>query len=106
MYIVILVTASNKKEARKIAGRLIKNKLAACVNITERIESLFFWEGKIQRTRESLLIIKSTRAKFPRIVKLIKSLHSYKVPEIIALPVIAGDKPYLGWIDASIRQPV
>lgn len=106
MYIVIFVTASNKKEAQKIAARLIKNKLAACVNIAQEIESLFFWEAKIQKAKESLLIIKSTRAKFPRIVKLIKSLHSYKVPEIIALPIITGDKPYLGWIDASIRQPV
>lgn len=103
MHIVIFVTASNKKEAQKIASRLVKNKLAACVNIAQGIESLFSWEGKIQKAKESLLIIKSTRAKFPRIVKLIKSLHSYKVPEIIALPIIAGDKPYLGWIDASIR---
>ncbi len=103
MYIVIFVTVSNKKEAQKIATGLVKNKLAACVNIVEKLESLFFWEAKIQKAKESLLIIKSTRAKFPRIVKLIKSLHSYKVPEIIALPVIAGDKPYLRWIDASVR---
>ncbi len=103
MHIVIFVTAGNRKEAQKIASGLIRQRLAACVNIVDKVDSLFFWEAKLQKAKESLLIIKSTRAKFPRIVKLIKSLHSYKVPEIIALPIIAGDKPYLGWIDASIR---
>lgn len=103
MHIVIFVTASNKKEARKIADGLIKQKLAACVNIIAKIDSVFFWESKVEKAKESLLIIKSNKDKFPKIIKLVKSLHSYKVPEIIALPIIAGDKPYLRWIDASIR---
>lgn len=103
MYIVIFVTASNKREAQKIAAGLIKQRLAACVNIVDKVDSVFFWEGKIQKAKESLLIIKSKKEKMSKVVKLVKSLHSYKVPEIIALPVIAGDKPYLRWIDAALR---
>jgi len=103
MYIVIFVTASSKKEAQKIGASLIKQKLAACVNIIDKVDSVFFWENKVQKAKEYLLVIKSTRAKFTQIAKLIKSLHSYKVPEIIAFPIIVGDKPYLRWIDATLR---
>jgi len=103
MYIIIFVTASSKKEARKIAGSLIKHKLAACVNIVDKIDSVFFWESKVDKAKESLLIIKSKKEKMPKIIKLVKSTHSYKVPEIIALPIISGDKAYLRWIDASVR---
>jgi periplasmic divalent cation tolerance protein len=103
MYIVIFVTASNKKEAQKIAAGLIKQRLAACVNIIDKVDSLFCWEAKVQKAEEFLLIIKSKREKLGRIIKLVKSLHSYTVPEIIALPIIAGDKPYLRWIDAALR---
>ncbi len=103
MYIVVFVTAASKKEAQKIALRLIKDKLAACVNIVDKVESVFFWEAKIEKAKESLLIIKSKKEKLPKIINLVKTLHSYTVPEIIALPIIAGNKPYLRWIDASIR---
>jgi periplasmic divalent cation tolerance protein len=103
MYIVMLVTAGNKKEAQKIATGLIKQKLAACVNIVDKVNSLFFWEGKTRKAKESLLIIKSKKEKMAKLIRWVKSLHSYKVPEIIALPVIAGDKPYLRWIDAALR---
>lgn len=103
MYVIILVTASNKKEARRIADVLVGSRLAACVNIIDKIDSLFFWESKIDKAKECLLIIKSKKEKLPKIIKAVKSLHSYKVPEIIALPVIAGSKSYLRWIDASVR---
>lgn len=103
MYIVVLVTAKNKKEAQKISVGLIKAKLAACVNIVDKIDSVFFWAGKIDQAKESLLVIKSKQEKFSQIIKLVKSLHSYEVPEIIALPIIAGNKSYLRWIDATLR---
>jgi len=103
MYVVVLVTAKDKKEAQKISASLIKSKLAACVNIIDKIDSVFFWESKVNKDKESLLIIKSKKEKIPKIIKLVKSIHSYKVPEIIALPIISGDKPYLRWIDASVR---
>jgi len=103
MYVVVLVTAKDKKEAQKIAAGLIKRKLAACVNMVDKVGSMFFWAGKIDRSKESLMIIKSKKEKLPKIIKLVKSLHSYEVPEIIAIPIIAGDKPYLRWIDAALR---
>lgn len=102
MFIIIFVTVSHKKEAKNIAQQLIKNKLAACVNIVEKIESLFCWQGKVDQAKEALLIVKSKKEKLAKIIKLVKSLHSYDVPEIIALPVIGGYKPYLNWINESL----
>jgi len=103
MHIVILITVSKKEEAKKIAAKLLKEKLAACVNIVDKVESFFWWQGKIDKAAESLMVIKSTKAKFRKIVKTVLSVHSYTVPEIIALPIIAGHKPYLDWIDDSFR---
>lgn len=103
MYIVILITVAKKGEAKKIAAKLLKEKLAACVNIMDKVESFFWWQGKIDHAAESLMVIKSTKAKFAKIVKTVLSAHSYTVPEIIALPIIAGHKPYLDWIDESLR---
>ena len=103
MYVVVLVTAKDKKEAHKISIALIKAKLAACVNIVDKVDSVFLWAGKIDQAKESLLVIKSKQEKLPRIIKLVRSLHSYEVPEIIAIPIIDGDWPYLRWIDAALR---
>jgi len=102
MYQVILVTCPNKKEARKIATFLVKERLASCVNIIDRLESFFWWQKKIDYAKEVLLIIKSKKKNFSKVVKNIKRLHSYKVPEIIALKIIAGEKKYLNWIDESL----
>lgn len=104
MHIVIFISAANKQEAEHIAKQLLKNKLAACVNIVPKIESFFWWEGKIDHDEESLLIIKSKKVKLNKIIKLVKSLHSYQVPEIIALPIIGGYKPYLRWLDDSLGK--
>jgi len=104
MYIVIFIAVPNKKEADKIARQLIKNRLAACVNIIDKIESVFRWEGRVDRAREALLVIKSKKSKLTNIIKLVKSMHSYEVPEIIALPLIGGYKPYLNWLDESVRK--
>ena len=103
MYIVVFVTASNKKEANKIAKELIRQRFAACVNIIDRIESVFRWQGKVDSAGETLLVIKSKQSKLNKIIKLVKSLHSYRVPEMIALPIIGGYIPYLDWIDESVR---
>ena len=103
MHIVIFITASDKKEAKNIASQLVKNKLAACVNIVEKLESLFWWQGKVDQAKETLLIVKSKKEKLAKIIKVVKSLHSYEVPEIIALPIIGGYKPYLNWINDSLR---
>ncbi len=103
MYSVILVMAAHKKEARKIAHALLKLKLAACVSILGGVESLFWWQGKIDSAHEVLLVIKSKKIKIQKIVKLVKAMHSYEVPEIISLPVTAGFRPYLKWINDSLR---
>ncbi len=101
MNVVVFVTAANKKEAQKIASGLIREKLAACVNIVDSIHSLFRWQGKVDSAKEALLIIKTRRALVDKLIRRVKSSHSYDVPEIIALPVICGDKKYLEWIDES-----
>ncbi len=101
MYIVILVTAMNVEEANTISKKLVEDKLVACVNILDQVKSIFRWEGKIDEAKEVLMIMKSRKALFEKIVKVVKSLHSYSVPEVIALPVIDGNKDYLDWIKNS-----
>jgi periplasmic divalent cation tolerance protein len=103
MYIVIFITCAGKPEAIKIAKALLTKKLVACVNIVDKLESFFWWKGKIDRAKECLVMAKSTTAKLDKITKAVKSLHSYEVPEIIGLPIAGGNKTYLDWIDASIR---
>ncbi len=101
--VVVLVTAKNLDEARKIAGHLLAKKLIACANIVNGVESHFWWEGKIDKSAEVLLLLKSQQSLFPKIVKAVKDAHSYSVPEIIALPIILGDKNYLDWIKKETR---
>ncbi len=102
MYIVIFITASSKEEADKIGNKLVENKLAACVNIVDNVRSLFWWEAKLDSANEVLMVVKSKKSHLSLIIKVVKSLHSYQVPEIIALPIIGGDKKYLNWIDESL----
>ncbi len=99
---VIFITCANKNEAKKISAGLISAKLAACVNVVDGVESLFWWEKKVDRAREVLLIVKSKKTKLAGIIKKVRSLHSYSTPEIIALPIIGGDRQYLKWIDESL----
>jgi len=102
MYVIIFITASNKKEAQRIAKALLENKLAACVNIVDKIESFFWWQGRIDRAQEALLIVKSSKTKLAKIIALVKSIHSYQVPEIIAFAITGGNRDYLRWIDESV----
>jgi periplasmic divalent cation tolerance protein len=96
--IVIFVTSSSEEEAHKIALTLLNAKKAACVNIVPRIDSSYWWQGKLESHQESLLVIKSEATQLEQIVTLVKSIHSYEVPEIIALPIIGGNPEYLHWI--------
>lgn len=104
MHIVVFVTARDKAEAERIAKGLLEARLIACANILDGIKSMFWWEGKIDQSQEALLILKSRKDRFPHIVKKVKSLHNYDLPEIIALPVIEGSKDYLAWINASVQS--
>ena len=105
MHIVVFITTADKKQAEAIASALVGQALAACVNRVEGIDSLFRWQGKVDRQKECLMIVKSRKALMPKLIKLVKSLHSYDVPEIIALPIIAGEKKYLEWLDESTGKP-
>src|ERR1700733_11897755 len=96
-HIIILVTAKDKKEATKIAKGLLEAKLIACANIINGVQSLFWWQGKIDSSKEVLLLLKTKKILFKKISSKVKSLHSYQTPEIIALPIINGSEGYLGW---------
>ena len=101
--IIVLITAGSEEEAHNIAESLVKEKKAACVNIVPTVDSLFWWEGKIDSARESLLLVKTKTSLFPEVVELVKRTHSYEVPEVIALPIIAGSDDYLKWLDAACQ---
>lgn len=104
MFIVIFVTTKDRQEAEAIARNLVEEKLAACVNILDGVQSVFWWEGKVDQAQEALLMIKSRKDLLPQIITAVKSLHSYSVPEIIALPVQDGHSDYLKWIEESTRS--
>ncbi len=96
--IVILVTASSENEAETIAKTLVKERLAACVNILNPIRSIYRWEGKIADDREWLLVIKTQAERFAAVEEKVKALHSYQIPEVIALPILHGSESYLHWL--------
>jgi len=102
--IIVLITASSQDEAAKIGTTLVDEHLAACVNIVPEIRSLFFWEGKTQDERETLLIAKSRQPLLEQLVCRVKALHSYAVPEVIALPIVGGSQEYLGWLNEATKR--
>ena len=101
--IVILVTAANRDEGRKIARHLVEAQLAACVNVIPAIESVYRWQGQTLEEGECLLIIKSAGALFAEIESNIVRLHSYQTPEIICLPIVEGSRKYLQWMSESVK---
>ena len=100
---LVLTTASNEDEAREIANALVDRRLAACVNIIPQIESIYRWEGKAASSREYLLLIKTTEDKFTAVRDAIRVLHSYEVPECIAIEIRDGSPEYLKWIVDSVK---
>lgn len=102
-YGVVLVTVSSLPEAKAIATQLVEAKLAACVNLLP-IESIYLWQEKIDHDKEYQLIIKTDLTKFERLADKIKTLHTYEVPEIIAIPIVAGSKTYLDWLKSSLQD--
>lgn len=101
-YISILSTVTSRKEAEEIATTLVKRGLAACVQIVPGLKSFYRWKGKFCRDAEYLLIIKSKASLFQKIEQAIRKLHSYEVPEIVALPILQGSQSYLKWLDESL----
>ena len=96
--IVVFITASDEDEASKIAKALVEARLAGCVNIIKDIRSIYSWQEKIEDEKEALMVIKTQKILFDSLMEKVKELHSYKVPEIIALPIIEGSEDYLKWL--------
>lgn len=103
-HVVIFVTAESEEQGRRIADALLGKKLIACANIIEGVESFFWWQGKVDRSDELLLVMKSREELLEDIVRLVKENHSYKVPEVVAFPIIGGNPDYLRWIDECIES--
>jgi periplasmic divalent cation tolerance protein len=99
---VVLTTTASEEEARKIARALVRERQAACVNIIPKIESIYRWQDKVEEAREYLLLIKTTESAFPHLQEKLKALHSYELPECVALTMTAGSPSYLKWIDDSV----
>ena len=102
--IVCLSTASSDEEAAKIARALVEEELAACVNLVPKIRSIYRWQGKIEDGAEVLMVIKTRRPKVDALVARIKALHSYTVPEVVAMDVIGGNPDYLAWVAESVPR--
>lgn len=103
-HIVILCTCPDHKSAEKIALGLVEERLAACVNIVAGLTSIFPWKGKIERDPEVLMVIKSQSGRYGAIERFIRERHPYEIPEIIALPVVAGSESYLCWVDEWVKS--
>jgi len=103
-YVIVLVTTTSKQEAENIAQQLLKEQLIACANITGPVSSLFHWAGKLENAEEYLIFMKSRKDLFEKLAETVKALHSYAVPEIIALPIVEGSKAYLDWLDSCLAE--
>jgi periplasmic divalent cation tolerance protein len=101
--IVILCTSASPEEAERIARHLLEEHVAACVNVLPLQRSFYWWQGAIDSSAEYLLLIKSSAALFPAVEQAIRRMHSYEVPEVLALPVLAGSADYLTWLRANLR---
>ncbi|MBI3331017.1 MAG: divalent-cation tolerance protein CutA [Candidatus Omnitrophica bacterium] len=99
---VVLVTCPNRTVARRLGKALVQRRLAACVNLLPAVESVFWWRGRVDTSREVLLLIKTTRRLLPRLARAVVELHPYDLPEVLALPVAAGHPPYLRWVASSV----
>jgi len=102
-HMVVFVTCGSEDEALKIARALVEEKLAACANMISPLRSIYRWEGKICDEKEWLLLIKTLQSRFEDLAKRVKALHSYSVPEIIALPITEGSPAYLNWISENTK---
>jgi periplasmic divalent cation tolerance protein len=101
---IVLTTAGSEDEARKIAHHLVEHRLAACVNIVARVQSIYRWRHKVESSAEWLLVIKTTAERFPEVRDAIARLHSYELPECVALGVEDGSTPYLEWLADSVQH--
>jgi len=104
-FIIVIMTAPNKQEAVNIVRALLEERLIACANILDPVHSLFWWKGKIEEEKEVLVLMKSQKTLFKKLSKRVAELHSYDLPEILALPIVVGSSSYLDWMRACL-EPV
>ncbi|HID17241.1 TPA: divalent-cation tolerance protein CutA [Candidatus Bathyarchaeota archaeon] len=104
MYTMVFVTCKDEEEAKKIARAMVSKRLAACATIIKNAKSFYWWRGKIEGTEENLIIIKSKINLLGKLIKEIRFLHSYEIPEIVALPMTGGLKDYFKWIDEETLE--
>ena len=100
---LVYITTKDKAEARKIGQELVKTRLAACINIIDNMNSMYWWQGKIQDDNEAILIAKTKQSLVKKLIKKVKSLHSYSCPCIISLPILEGNKDYLQWLSKETK---
>jgi periplasmic divalent cation tolerance protein len=101
--IVVFITTGSQQEAERIAEALVAEMLAACVNVLPGVTSIYRWEGEVHRDDECLLVVKSRQDVLDELVRRVQALHSYEVPEVIALPLVGGNEAYLSWIDREVH---
>jgi len=103
MYIVVLITCPGKDDGERIADILLKERLAACINIIPNVTSKFWWTGKIHTAEETLLLVKTKKNLLRELIRKVKATHQYENPEIVALPIIGGSKEFTKWIDEEAK---
>ena len=102
-YVILFITTAADEEAQLISRVLLEQRKAACVSIVPGVSSLFWWQGRIDSAQESLLVVKTKARLVDEVVQLVKEVHSNDVPEIIALPIVAGNQDYLDWLDKEVK---
>ncbi|HUI78468.1 MAG TPA: divalent-cation tolerance protein CutA [Bryobacteraceae bacterium] len=102
--IVVLSTCASEQEAESLARSMVEQRLAACVNVIPRVRSYYRWKGALESAEEWLLVIKSSRDRFERLMAALEKAHSYEIPEVLALPVVEGAANYLNWIETGLRE--
>lgn len=95
---IVFVTVSDEETAERISKDIVQSGLSACVNIVKEVRSIYIWEGKMEDTKEALLIIKTSSSAFKKLIERIKTIHPYSVPEIIGVDVIGGNRDYINWV--------
>jgi len=101
--IILLSTCETGGEAERLARHLVESRLAACVNIIPQAGSVYRWKGEVQHSQESLLVIKTSRALFDEVRAALETAHSYELPEVLAIPVVAGSPNYLAWLSGELK---
>jgi periplasmic divalent cation tolerance protein len=105
-FIAVFVTAPSREEGENIGRRLVEEKLAACANLVPGIFSVYRWKGAVETAAEVLLILKTERTLLDEVVARVKAMHSYEVPEVVALPLTGGSSDYMKWLEESVRHPL